>query len=202
MANSPTAAQRRIYQAAMKLFAERGVTQVSVSDLASYADVARGTIYNNIESFENLFEEVAGNLATEMNERVVSRFNIVTDPAQRLAFGIRMYVRRAHEEPSWGLFITSFAFTHAAMRELWSGHPATDVLAGVQSGRYNLAIEQIPSAMGLIGSSVMSAMYLVREGLKTWRDAGTDAAKLVLKAFGIDLEEAHQLAHAEMPTEL
>jgi AcrR family transcriptional regulator len=201
MANSPTAAQRRIYQAAMKLFAERGVTQVSVSDLAEYADVARGTIYNNIDSLETLFEDVAGNLASEMNQRVVTRFSTTTDPAQRLAFGIRMYVRRAHEEPSWGLFITSFAFSHAALRELWSGHPAIDIMNGVQNGRYDISIEQVPSALGLLGSSVISAMYLVREGLKTWREAGSDAAELVLKGLGVPKDEAHRLATEEMPTE-
>ena len=185
----------------MKLFAERGVTQVSVSDLAEYADVARGTIYNNIDSLDTLFEEVAGSLATEMNQRVVSRFSSVTDPAQRLAFGIRMYVRRAQEEPSWGLFITSFAFTNSALRELWSGYPAIDVMNGVQNSRYNISVEQVPSAMALIGSAVMSAMYLVREGVKTWRVAGSDAAELILKALGIPLDEAHLLATAEMPTE-
>lgn len=201
MANSPTAAQRRIYQAAMKLFAERGVTQVSVSDLAEYADVARGTIYNNIESFETLFEDVAGSLASEMNQRVVSRFSSVDDPAKRLAFGVRLYVRRSQEEPSWGLFITSFAFTNAALRELWSGHPAIDLMHGVQTGRYNISEAQVPSALGLIGSSVISAMYLVREGIKTWRDAGSDAAELVLKGLGLPLEEARKLATEDMPAE-
>lgn len=202
MANSPTAAQRRIYQAAIKLFAERGITQVSVSDLAEYADVARGTIYNNIDSLETLFEDVASNLAAEMNQRVVQRFSHVTDPAERLAFGIRLYVRRAHEEPSWGLFITSFAFTHAAMHELWNGPPAVDVINGVQNGRYDIDVNQVQSVLGLIGSAVMSAMYLVRKGLKTWREAGSDAAELVLKALGLDKAEARALAHADMPADL
>ena len=52
-------AQQRIHAAALKLFAERGVTQVNVSDLAQAAGVARGTIYNNLSNPDGLFEEVA-----------------------------------------------------------------------------------------------------------------------------------------------
>lgn len=198
MAKAPTAAQRRIYQAAMRLFAERGVTQVSVSDLAEYADVARGTIYNNIGSLDTLFEEVAASFEAEMNQRVVDTLGKLSDPALRLAFGIRLYVKRAHEEPIWGQFITSFAFSNASIQELWTGHPAQDMMIGLQNGRYQLTIEQLPSAVAQIGSTVIAAMYLVREGIKTWREAGSNAAELTLRAFGLSLEEAHELAFWDM----
>ena len=52
-------AQRRIHDAAIRLFAEQGNHRVSVSDLAQAAGVARGTIYNNIETPEYLFEQVS-----------------------------------------------------------------------------------------------------------------------------------------------
>lgn len=198
MAKSPTAAQRRIYQAAMRLFAERGVSQVSVSDLAEYADVARGTIYNNIGSLETLFEEVAANLESEMNQWVVDTLGKLSDPALRLAFGVRLYVKRAHEEPVWGQFITSFAFTNSSMRELWTGHPAQDTIIGIQTGRYKLTMDQMPSAVAQIGCAVIGAMYLVREGLKTWREAGSNAAEFTLRAFGLSVEEAHELAFKDL----
>ena len=46
-------AQRRIYKAAVRLFAEKGATQLNVSDLAQEAGVARGTIYNNVAMRNN-----------------------------------------------------------------------------------------------------------------------------------------------------
>ena len=51
-----TPAQVRIHRAAMQLFAENGGRQVTVSELAAAAGIARGTIYNNFESPEQLFE--------------------------------------------------------------------------------------------------------------------------------------------------
>lgn len=198
MAKGTTSAQRRIYQAAMRLFAEKGLSQVSVSELAEYADVARGTIYNNIDSLENLFEEVTGNLVSDMNQKVVDSLGKLNDPALRVAVGIRLYVKRAHDEPVWGQFITTFAFSHSALRELWTGHPSQDLVFGIQQGRYQLTMEQVPSAVAQIGSSVISAVYLVREGMKTWRDAGSMAAELTLRAFGLSVEEAQQLAYCDI----
>ena len=91
-------ALKRIHKAALRLFAERGVTQVNVSDLAEAASVARGTIYNNLASTDLLFEEVASQLETEMLARTAMSFESIEDPAERLANGIRLFIRRAHEE--------------------------------------------------------------------------------------------------------
>jgi AcrR family transcriptional regulator len=75
--------QRRIHQAAFRLFAEKGTSQVNILDLAQEAGVARGTVYSNIESMEGLFEAVASHLAREMHERVNKSFDSLSDPAQR-----------------------------------------------------------------------------------------------------------------------
>jgi len=52
-------AQTRIHQAALRLFAEKGSNQITVSELAQAAGIARGTIYNNLESPDLLFQSVA-----------------------------------------------------------------------------------------------------------------------------------------------
>ena len=43
----------------LKLFAERGVTKVNISELAAAAGMARGTIYSHVPDVERLFEVVA-----------------------------------------------------------------------------------------------------------------------------------------------
>jgi AcrR family transcriptional regulator len=114
-----SAAQRRIHQAALRLFAEKGTSEGSVSDLAEAAGVARGTIYNNLDSTDHLFEQVASQLADEMNRRVVLSYADAEDSALRLAIGIRLYVRRAHEEPHWGRFLTHFSFRTESLAAFW-----------------------------------------------------------------------------------
>lgn len=194
-----TVAQRRIHGAALKLFAAKGTSDISVSELASTAGVARGTIYNNLEAPEHLFQQVAAQLADEMDERIVASYIGIEDPALRLAVGIRLYVRRAHEEPHWGRFLAHFGMTNEALRKVWVGPPMHDLMLGLTGGRYDFRPEQSISAMGLIGGTTLSGIMLVLEGLKTWRDAGSDAAELVLRGLGVPADEARQLSTQELP---
>lgn len=191
--------QKRIHLAAMQLFAEKSTGEITVSELAQVAGVARGTIYNNLSSVESLFEDVAGQLSQEMNQRVMNSADSEMDPVQRLANGIRFYIRRAHEEPQWGSFVVRYAASNKTLQELWSGPPVHDVLCGVAQSRYTFPQQQLTSVMSLIGGAVLAATLLVLEGHKTWRDAGSETAELVLRALGIAPDEAHQLANTELP---
>ncbi|MCY1310806.1 hypothetical protein D3C80_1941370 [compost metagenome] len=55
------------------------------------------------------------------------------------------------------------------------------------------------SVISLVASATLSAMFLVIEGLKTWRDAGSDAAELILRSLGVAEEEARRLATTDLP---
>lgn len=194
-----TPAQRRIHAAALKLFAEKGVGEVNISDLAESAGVARGTIYNNLKSIEALFNDVASELSTEMNDRVLRSSPSEMDPAERLSNGVRYYIRRAHEEPSWGKFLTRYAISSQSLRSMWAGPAVQDLTDGLKKSRYDFKPEQMVSAIGLISGAVLVAITLVLEGHKTWRDAGSDTAELLLRALGIDKEEATIIAGKDLP---
>lgn len=196
---SLTQAQQRIHAAAVKLFAERGATQVNVTDLAQAAGVARGTIYNNLVNPESLFEEVAAELAQEMNLRVTAGFGQTLDPAARLTQGIRHYIRRAHEEPHWGRFFCRFAFNNATLQKVWEGQPVIDLMEGQRSGRFVFRPEQVGSVINMLAGTVLGGMFLVLEGVKTWRDASSDGAELMLVALGVPRAEARTLAAADQP---
>ena len=121
-------ALKRIHKAALHLFAEKGASQINVSELAHAAGVARGTIYNNLNSTDDLFEEIADQLEVEMLQRTAKSATEIDDPALRLSNGIRFFIRRTHEEPEWGRFFVRFAFTSQSLRNLWGQQPAEDLL--------------------------------------------------------------------------
>ena len=136
----------------MKLFAERGVTKVNISELATAAGMARGTIYSHVPDVDGLFEEVAAQLAREMTERVVAGFAGISDPAQRLAIGVRQYIRRAHEEPLWGRFMSRFGLGPEVLQAVPSTVAVADLQAGMESGRYRIGREQLPAMVGLLAA--------------------------------------------------
>lgn len=191
--------QQRIHEAALRLFAQQNAQQLSVSELAHAAGVARGTVYNHIGSTTELFDQLVGDLADDMNQQIERINQGISDPALRLANGIRAYVRRAHEEPDWGLFLSSFAFNATVMSALWNSNAADDVLAGISSGRFQIDHDQLASTLALIGSAVIAGIHLAREGLRTWRDAGSDVSEHILRAFGLPPEDARNLSHKPLP---
>jgi AcrR family transcriptional regulator len=197
--NMHVPARTRIYEAAMRVFVLRGTTQASVSELAQAAGIARGTIYNNVSNPDSLFEEVATALANEMHARVVASFEAIEDPAHHLANGMRLFVRRAHEEPQWGGFIVRFAFTTATLRDMLTGAPARDLQDGLQKGRYSFRPQQLPSVIAFVGASTLAAMSLVLNGDKTWREAGSDAAEFMLRSIGVAPQIARELATTDLP---
>lgn len=195
----PNQARQRIHAAALKLFTERGVTKVSVSDLASAAGMARGTIYSHVPDVDSLFGDLAAELSREMTDRVVAGFVGVNDPAQRLAIGVRQYIRRAHEEPLWGRFVSRFGLSPMVIKDVMGSQPQRDIQAGIAAGRYAIRTDQLVTAVTLLSGSTLAAMLPVIEGHVTWREAGSDVAELLLVALGIDRDEARNLARCELP---
>ncbi len=191
-------AQRRLREAALKLFAERGA-EVSLSDLAQAAGVARGTIYNNSGSTGEVFAQVADQLVIDMHHRVVKSSGKDEDPVHHLANGIRFFARRAHEEPHWGRFINRFALSNPAMFGLWHGPFMDDLLRAMRAKQYDLKPSRLPTAVAMIAGSVLGAMFLVMEGHKTWREAGAETAEFVLRALGVDAKEAARIAELPLP---
>lgn len=192
-------AQKRIYAAALRLFADQGVTRLNVSELAAAAGMARGTIYSHVPDVEGLFEQVAAQLVREMVDRVMAGFEGIEDPAHQMAIGVRQYIRRAHEDPHWGRFMNRFGLSNASLQAVWSSDPAANLRAGIESGRYRISVEQLPAMVGMITGATLAAMLPVLEGNGTWRSVGSDTAELVLIALGIAQEEAKVLARTELP---
>ncbi|HTF50430.1 MAG TPA: helix-turn-helix domain-containing protein [Pseudonocardia sp.] len=190
--------ERRIRAAAMRLFTARGGTQLTMSELANEAQVARGTLYRNIGSIEQLFDTVLAEMCAELLERVSATFTEDDDAVTRVATGLRMLVRYGHQDPAVGRFIVRFTLTEEALRSVLTGPPMHDLRAGFAKGRYNIDESMIMSAASLLVGATVSALSMVLEGHQTWREAGSRAAELVLRALGIDAAEAHEIATADL----
>jgi len=193
-------ARAKIFQAALRLFAENGGAEIAVSDLAEAAGIARGTIYNNINEPENLHGEVAAALAAEMIARTEEAMRGIDDPAQRIATGLRLFVRRAHEEQDWGRFLVRFALSNAVLSAMMHGPPARDIERALANGRFKADAAKTPSLVTMLNGATLSAMNAVIRGEQTWRDAGGATAELFLRAGGLSASEARRIAQADLPS--
>jgi len=194
-----SSAQRQIHRAALKLFGERGATQVNVKELAQAAGVARGTIYNNLDDLAGLFDAVAVQLAAQMSAQVEQAILGLDDPVQRLATGVRLHVRGAARDPAIGRFIVRFGFSAAALREIWTGQALSDLRAGRARGFYDFSENGIDSIVGFISGATIGAIASALERPESAEDAGMEAAERILVALGLARPQARFCARAPLP---
>jgi AcrR family transcriptional regulator len=163
------------------------------------AGVARGTIYSHVPDVDGLFEEVAAQLSHEMVMRVAAGIREQADPALRLSIGVRQYIRRAHDEPLWGRFISRFGLNHSLVSAVQGGDPVVDLLAGIEAGRYSITRAQLPAVVALLVGGTLAAMLPVLDGRGTWRTIGSDTVELMLIGLGLAPDEARRVARCELP---
>ncbi|MEV0358096.1 TetR/AcrR family transcriptional regulator [Nocardia sp. NPDC050697] len=183
----------------MRLFTEKGSTQITVSELAQEANVARGTLYRNVGSVDELFDRVVAELSADMHLRVSAAFAVIDDPAARLATGMRLWVRYAFENPLMGRFAVRFGLTAESLRTMMTGPPKLDLDLGIETGRYNLGDCDVTGVVSLVLGATISAMWIVLEGHQTWREAGSATAELVLRSLGIEPADARAISRIELP---
>ncbi|MDP3737516.1 MAG: helix-turn-helix domain-containing protein [Hyphomonadaceae bacterium] len=192
-------AKARIYGAAMRLFAESGANAVTVSDLADAAGIARGTIYNNVGQPENLFGEIASALAHEMIWRTEASMGDLRDPVARIATGVRLFVRRAHEDQDWGRFLVRFALAHTALQNLMTEPPARDIQQAISRGKFTAELSAVPALITMLNGATLAAMNAVIHGEQTWRSAGSLTAEFFLRAGGVARTNARKISRTELP---
>jgi len=91
--------QEEILEAAAKLFAQRGYSDANTQDLADLLQVGKGTIYRYFPTKQELFLAALDRLLRQVKETIDRAMEGIDDPFQRMAVGVRTYLRYFAEHP-------------------------------------------------------------------------------------------------------
>lgn len=189
---------RRIYKAALQLFAEKGGEKLTVNELAQKAGVARGTIYNNFKNLDSLFEDLASALAKDMSDWVLGHLEGIEDPPERLALAIKLYMKRAHDDPDWARFLIRFGISNASLQNLLSGPMVKDLKRGISKKKYQIKEDQLKAVAVAIGCSVLGGFSLIREGQMSWKLASEAMIGLILTSIGVPPKTTQKIISKEV----
>jgi AcrR family transcriptional regulator len=117
-----------LLDAALAVFAERGVDEATVSDITTRADVAKGTFYLYFPSKDELFEQLVSDVAAEFHELTDSLPVLSPTPESRAALE-EWLLRFVEVYAHYGPLIRSW--TEAERRDASEGTSGDDVLATV-----------------------------------------------------------------------
>ncbi len=186
----------RIVEAAERLMRDRGVEAVTIHDITDAADVGHGTFYLHFKSKGEVIRPLIEHLSDQVHVRVDQAAHGATDPALRMALGIRILVRAIAEDPLWSWYAGS-GTTFSELVALMGTPPAEDIRNGLKSGRYD--VSNLPATVNFMNGAFVGMITALNEGA----DAGETAdltAELVLRVLGIPAEEAAQITSEPLET--
>jgi AcrR family transcriptional regulator len=128
--------RRTLVEAALLVFAEKGVDASVIDDVITAAGVSRGTFYNYFRTNAELLiaanEELGNELVRHIEERVAS----LPTPAARLATGIRLYFDVARRFPLLAHFLARVGPQAAGPSNLLYTYLPVHLAEGMRRGEF------------------------------------------------------------------
>ncbi|WP_051389548.1 TetR/AcrR family transcriptional regulator [Bradyrhizobium sp. Ec3.3] len=128
-----------LVDAGYRVMSEKGIDAATMQEIADFADVGAGTVYNYFKSKDELaiavMERVMHNLALRI-EAVTDTFS---DPAQVYAFGVRTVMEAATGDIRWKQLLNRAEVIADAMFRCMGPFAIRDLENATKAGRFKVA---------------------------------------------------------------
>jgi AcrR family transcriptional regulator len=189
----------RLIEAARTTFAQQGIDATRINEITDAADVGFGSFYNYFDSKEAIVAAVAGEAATAAGEAIDAATMEIEDPAEVVAVAHRSIVRKAAEDAEFGWLLVRLEISHDLVFEALEPYAARDLQRGVEAGRF--AVDDPEVALIAAGGALLAVIRAVLQGRAT-ADAAEAHAAYVLRMFGLDADDAAEVARRPLPPAL
>ena len=88
--------KKKILQAAMKMFAQKGIVKAKMIDIAKEAGIGKGTIYEYYQSKEEIFEDAFHHFTEQADTEIAKRLFKLDDPIEKLESWIDGWMETIH----------------------------------------------------------------------------------------------------------
>jgi AcrR family transcriptional regulator len=184
--------QARILAAAMRVFAEKGPDAPVIDDFIREAGVARGTFYNYFTRTEQLLVAVSRSLEDDLMLSIEEEIGGFQDPVERLATGVRLWLRWARTDPVWCAFIVRSRFRGPLVeRQL-----TMDLRDGRLAGSFDFP--SIGIARDLVVGTILEAMHRTMTSPVSMAYAD-GVARAILRGLGLDPQTIRRLLARPVP---
>jgi AcrR family transcriptional regulator len=187
----------QLLDAATRMYSRGESSEVSLAGLAEEANLANGTVYNYFRSREEVLEATGVDLADRFSHKIAAAYAKLDNGAQRVAIGMRWFVRHAQEDPIWGRAVSRIFGTAKAMKSILANYIRTDLRLGKRQGHFTYEDEDV--ALDLCLATVLAAVRTSTEG--PFISAHPEkCAEMVLLALGVSPSQSKRFAHMALPT--
>ncbi len=181
----------QLLTSAIAVFNEKGPDSTVIDDLIAAAGVSRGTFYNHFRTTDELLIE----LSTRMSDEVLAVIDPLVlrrdNPAERFAFGTRLYMGMAVRYPAWGRFMTLVGTRVAARGQLIDKCVTRDLRDARTARLLNVPDIDVARdiALGAIFYGIETMLYEPTRG-----NHAENLIRHVLIGLGLGADEAARIA--------
>ncbi len=190
--------RRALVDAARRILAERGTTDVTIQDITETADVGFGTFYNHFETKTELFEVAVQEVLEEYGAALDRACEPLVDSAEIYAVGVRMTTRLALTQPAVARVLAEVGFSYAWAEQGLAARAMRDIRRGIAEGRFDIHDDR----MGLLATAGCVLAFvescLQRPGEFTPEQADA-LAEMLLRSLGMTPEAAGEVARRPLP---
>ncbi len=204
-ATAPTRVDRRkartrraLIDAARRILADGGSTDVSIQEITDAADVGFGSFYNHFETKAELFEAAVREVLEEYGAALDRACEDLTDSAEIYVVGVRMTARLAATQPAVAQVLVQVGMSYAWAEDGLAARALRDIQRGIDDGRFTID----DARLGLLSTAgcVLAFLQLAldRPGDLSDDDADT-LAEMLLRMLGMTARSAAAVAHRPLP---
>lgn len=186
----------RLLAGAMQSVAAKGPGATSIDDVIALAGVSRGSFYKYFPSPDLLLRELGIEIANELIRLAEPVVLNRSDPAERVACGIRLVARLAHEHPLAATCLARMGWPDANGPHVLLDYVERDLADGIRQERFR----PMPMALALniVSGAVLGATHsMLVPGCEP--DFAEQTAAAALRALGMKAIDADRIANKPLP---
>jgi AcrR family transcriptional regulator len=192
-----TRMRRTLVEAALLVFAEKGVDASVIEDVITAAGVSRGTFYNYFRTNAELLLAANEELGNELVRQIEESVGSFPSPAARLVIGIRLYFEMVRRFPLVGHFLTRAGPLAAGPGNLLYTYLPVHLAEGMK--RTELVTMPVQAALDIIVGSGILVVARISAG-----EANDDYLRAcllgVMRGLGFPSERADVLITNPLPS--
>ena len=187
-----------LVEAARRILAERGTTDVSIQEITDTADVGFGSFYNHFESKAELFEVAVREVLDEYGEALDQACVNLTDSAEIYAVGVRMTSRLALTRPAVAQVLLQVGLSYASEEQGLAPRALRDIQRGIDDGRFT--VENPRLALICTAGCVLAFLQTALDHPGELDESDADRmAEMLLRMLGMPGRSAEAVVRRALP---
>lgn len=185
-----------LLQAGQRLLATRPLEGITIDDIVTEAEVAKGSFYNHFDDKAHLARSVQELIQGDCEFHIFSANADVEDAPARIARALCVVLRYALEHPERLQAMLSLAERKTIGDTPLNVGVRSDVRRGIESGRLKL-VDQETGVLVVLGLVNVTVTHLTSgDCAQPARELGARMGAAMLHGMGVDPDEARAIADA------